>query len=94
MQMKNRLPGARTYVQHSAVAILNRTLSRNVRSCKVAASHQFRIFSGGFLQAGNMFLGDDQHVRRTLWVQILKGKSVLVFKNFLRWNFASNNAAE
>jgi hypothetical protein len=41
-----------------------------------------------------MFLGEDQHVGRALWVQIFKGIGVLVFIDFLGWHFAANDTAE
>ncbi len=94
MQMKNRLPRTRTHVQPRAVAIFNRPLSSDVRSRQVTAPHQFRVFRHRFLQARDMFLGDNQDVSRALWVQIFKGKRVLVFVNFLGWHFAANNPAE
>src|ERR1700691_103789 len=94
VQMKNRLPRARSHIQHGAVAIFNGPLPRDVRSSKMTAPDELRIFRRGFLQSWNMFFGDDQHVRWPLRIQIFKGKCVLVFIDFFRWYFATNDAAE
>ena len=80
--------------EEESLAILNRALSCNVGRGEVAESNEFRVFCLGFLQAGNMFLGNDQHVGWTLRVDIFKGEGVHVFINFLGGDFAAKNAAE
>lgn len=94
MQVKNRLAGSGAYVQHRAVTIFDRPLPRNVSGDQVTASKQFGVFCRSVFQAGDVFLRDNQHVGGALRVQILKGKRVLVFENFLGWHFAANDPAK
>ena len=45
-------------------------------------------------RAANVFLGDHEHVRRRLRIDVLERKGVLVFVDFLGRNFTGNDAAE
>jgi hypothetical protein len=94
VQMKNRLPGARTHIQHRSVAVFDRPLARNAGGCQMTATDYFGIIGGGFLQSGDMLFRDNKHVRRTLRIQIFESKGVIVFVNLLGWDFASYDAAE
>ena len=50
---------------------------------QMAQPDDLRIFGRRFLQTANVFLGNYQHVRRRLGIDVLKRESVLVFKTFL-----------
>ncbi len=63
--MKHRLPRPRTHVKHGPVSLLDIPLARNLGRRQVAAPDHFGILSLRFLQSSKMFLGDDQHVRRS-----------------------------
>src|SRR5439155_6536990 len=88
------LSGTWPHIQYSAITVFNSTLPRDVRGREVAATHDLSLFQGRFLQTANMFLGNYQHVRRSLGVDVFKGKGVLVFVDFLRRYFAANDATE
>jgi len=92
--MKHRLPGARTDIEHRAISVFDGALAGNLSSRKMATSDEFGIFGRGFLQSRDVFLGDDQNVRRALRIEVFEGKRVLVFKDFLGRHFTTNNATE
>ena len=83
VQMKHGLSSARAYIEHSAIAIFNGAVPSNPGRGQMAASHQFGVFGLSFLQAGDMFLGDDQNVCRTLWFRSSKAKVYSSSKTFL-----------
>jgi hypothetical protein len=94
VQMKHGLPRSWTHVKHGPVSLFDIPLARNLSRCEVAAANHFRVVSLRFLQSCKMFLGDDQHMRGSLRVDVFKGEHVLVFVNFLGGNLAAENAAE
>jgi len=94
VQMKNGLSRAWSHVEHGAISVLDRTVARNLCRRQVAAPYQLRVFGRGLFEAGNVSFRDDQHVRRSLRIQIFKSKRVFVFKDFFGWHFAANNPTE
>jgi hypothetical protein len=94
VHVKYRLPRSWTYVQHGPVSLLDVSLARNLSRCQVAAADHFSVFGLRFFQSSKMFLRDDQHMRGSLWVDVLKGENVLVLVNFLGGNLAAEDAAE
>jgi len=94
VQVKNRLSGARTHVEHCAVAVFDAAFARNVRCHQMALADRLDIPGRGFFQPPDVFLGNYQHVGWALRVDVLKGVSVLVFVNFLGGYFATDDAAE
>ena len=94
MQVKNRLTGPRSDIEHRPVPVFNAALARNVRSHKITAADGFRVFGLSFFQSADMLLGNDQHVRRRLRVDVLKRVGVFILVNFLRGNFTGDNPAE
>ena len=94
VEMKYRLPRARTHIQHGPVSLLDVPLARNLGCRQVAASDRFGIFGLCFLQSGKVLLGDDKYMRRSLRVDVFKGQYVGVLVNLLSRNLAAKNAAE
>ena len=94
MQVEDGLAGAGADVEHGAVAILYPPLARDLSRDQMAVSNYFRVLGDRFLQTTDVFLGNHEYVHRRLRMKVLKGVSVLVFKDFLRWNFSLNDAAE
>src|ERR1019366_107055 len=45
VEMKHRLPGPRTYVEHGPVSLLDVPLARNLGRCQVTAAYQFGVVS-------------------------------------------------
>jgi hypothetical protein len=94
VQVENRLSGARTYVQHRAVALFDAAFARNVRGHKMALADRLGIAGPGLLQAPDVFLGNYQYVGWALRVDVLKGVNALIFVDFLAGYFAPDDAAE
>src|SRR5258706_9451337 len=94
VEMKHRLPRARTHVHHGPVSLLDVALPRDLGRCQATLAYHFGVLSLRLFQPGKMFSWDDQHMRRCLRIAGFKGKHMLVLVNFLRGNLAANNAAE
>ena len=47
-----------------------------------------------FAQIGNMLIGNDQNVRRSLWIDIPKGGDLLILIQDCSWNFPLDYLAE
>src|SRR5215475_13293414 len=60
----------------------------------MAAANDFHVFRLRFLESRNVLLWNHEHVCRSLRVNVVKGKGVLVFVDLLRRHFAADYAAE
>jgi len=92
--MEDRLARTWAHVQDGAVALLDVPLASDMGGSQVAAANQFRVFGPSLLQSCKMFLGNHQHVRGRLRLDVLKREDILVFVDFFRWNLAADDAAE
>src|SRR6266545_2252279 len=94
VNVEHGLSRFRSYVEDSAIAVFDSALASDGGGGQVQASNQFRVFRLSFLQATNMLLGNNQHMRRCLRIGVFEGKSVLVFVNFPGGDLAPDDAAE
>ena len=94
MQVEHRLPGAGTNVEDSAVSLLDVALARDLRGRKMAASNHFGVGCLSLFQSGKMFLGNDEHVRGSLRLDVFEREDMFILVNFFRWNLAADHAAE
>ena len=94
MEVEDRLSGAGANVEDGAVCLLDIALARNLRGGEVAAPDEFGVGGLGFLQSREMFLGNDEDVRRRPGADVFEGKDMVVFVNFLGGNLAADDAAE
>src|SRR4051794_16252817 len=94
VKVEDGLSSPGSHVDYGAIAVFNVALARDLRRSQMTAAHGLSIFSAGLFQSANVLLGDDQHVRRSLWVDVFEGKGVIVFENFPGRNFSANDAAE
>lgn len=94
MQMKYRLAGAGADVEHGAVSVFNIALAGDLSGGQVTASDQFSVFFLCLFQSGKVLLGNDEHMRRSLRLDVVKGEDVVVFIHFLRGNVTVDDAAE
>src|SRR5580698_163063 len=94
MQVEDGLTGSRTDVEHGAVAILNAALAGNIGGDQMAAANEFAVLAARLLQSPNVFLWDHQNMRGRLRIDVFKRVGMLVFVDFLGWNFAADNPAE
>lgn len=94
VEMKHRLARTRTHVEHRPVSLLDVPPAGNLRRRQVTAPNHVGVFDLRFLQSRKMLLRNDEHVRRCFWVDVLKGKHMLVLVNFFGGDLAAHNAAE
>jgi len=94
VQVENGLSGSGTDVEHGAVAILDAALSRDVGGSQLASADQVSVLSRSLLQSANVLLGNDQHVRGGLRIDIFERVGMLVLVNLFGRNFSTNDAAE
>jgi hypothetical protein len=94
VEMEHRLSRARTHVKHRAVSLLNVSLTRNLGRHQMTAAYYRGVLRLRFVQSGKMFSWDDQHMGGRLWIDVFKGKDMIVLIDFLRGNLAAENAAE
>ena len=94
MEVEDGLSGAGADVEDGAVALLEVALAGDVGGGEVAAADEFSVGGFGFFQTGKMFFGNDQNVRGGLRVDVFEGEDVFVLVNFLRGDFAAEDAAE
>ena len=79
MQMENRLPAIGICIDDNAIAILGKPLI----PCDFGCSRQQTSNSGsigrrGFVQRSDMFAWNDQNMRRSLWVEVVKRNAHVV----------------
>jgi hypothetical protein len=94
VQVEHGLSGAGAHVQNSAVSVVNIALASDRGGGEVAAADEFGVVSFSLFQASEMFLRDDENVRGRFGVDVFEGKYMVVFIDFLRGNFAAEDAAE
>ncbi|MCU1255531.1 MAG: hypothetical protein JWM83_1830 [Candidatus Angelobacter sp.] len=94
MQMENCLACVRTHVIDRTESVLQFAFPSYLCRDQLAIAHQFRIRFRSLVNAHNMFLGDDQHMRRRLRFDVFKRKGLFVFVNFFSRNFSGDDFAE
>ena len=94
VEVEHRLTGARPYVDHCPVSILDAALPGQMGGHQLAAANDIGILGDSFFQSADMFLGDNEYMSRRLGVNVLKGEGVVVFIDFAGGYLAPNNAAE
>src|SRR5437588_6657036 len=94
MQMEHRLSRTRADVEDGAVSLLDVALAGDFGGGEVTASDDLGVFGLRFLESGEVLLGNYQHVRGSLRIDVLEGEGVIVLVNFLRGNFVAKDAAK
>jgi hypothetical protein len=94
VQMKNRWTGLRANVEHRTVTVFDATPPSEFGGHQVKPSDEFGIFDLRFVQARYVLLGNDEHVRGRLGINVFKGESMRVFVDFLGGDLAFNDFAE
>jgi len=92
--VKNRLAAFGSDVENGTVSIFDATLAPYLRRGKMQASDQLSVFGLRLLQSANVLLRDDENVCGSLWLDVFKGKRMLIFVDFLGGNFAADDFAE
>src|SRR5258708_4436832 len=83
VQMKHRLSRTRAYVVDGAIAVFNAAFASDFRGDDLAVAEQFGVGVLRFLKADDVFLGNNQHVRRRFGIDVFKGESLVVFVDLL-----------
>jgi hypothetical protein len=94
MHVEYGLAGSWPDVQHGAISIFDGAITSDAGGGKVTEPNQFGILRRRFLESGDVFLGDDQHVSWALGIQIFECKYIFVFIDFLGRHLSANDAAE
>jgi len=94
MQMENCLTRVRTHVIDRTESVFQLAFPRDLCRNKLAVTNEFRVLLGRLINANNMFLGDDQHMRRRLRFDVFKREGLFVFINFFGWDFSGDDLAE
>ena len=94
MQMEHRLAGVRADVVHRAVAVLDAALAAEFRGDQVRIADDLGIFRLRGVDSGKVLLRNNQDVGRRRGIDVLEGKHLVVFINFLRGNLPLHNAAK
>src|SRR5271157_2298353 len=94
MQVEDRLAGLGTNVVHRSVALLDPALASEFGGDELAVADDFRVFRRGLFQASDVALGDDEHMRRSLWIDVFEDEHFVVFVDLLGGDFTGNDLAE
>src|SRR5438874_1293203 len=94
VQMKHRLSGSRSDIKRRAVSILDFALARNLGGYQMTFTDDLRILGFRLFQPFNVLLRNDEHMGRSLRIDVLEDERFCVFINFLGRDLATDNAAE
>jgi len=94
MQMENCLACVRTYVIDRTESVLQLAFVCDLCRDKLAIAYQFRVSFRRLVNADNMLLWDDQHMRRRLRFDVFKRKGLFVLVHFFSRNFSGDDLAE
>jgi hypothetical protein len=72
VKVENGLPRAGTNVEDSAVSLLDLAFAGNLGGGEMAAADDFCVAGLGLLQSCEMFLGNDEDMRRGLRLDVFE----------------------
>ncbi len=82
-------------VGHDAIAILrDAQVFGNALCSQMQTANQCAVFLLNVMGGRNVFFGDNQHMYRRLWLNVLKREYVIGFVYFRRRYFTRNNFTE
>lgn len=94
VKMKDRLARIRPYVVDRAETMFKFAFMGDFCRYKLAIANQLRIGIRRLINARNMLLGNNQHMRRRLRIDVFKRKGLLVFIDLPGGDPARDNLAE
>ena len=77
-------PDLRADVVHRAISVLDAALAADLRGDELAVAEDLGVFRRGFLQSNDVPLGNDEHVRRRLGIDVFEDVHLVVFVHLLR----------
>ena len=94
MKMSDRLSAVRTVIGNNTVTVFQSQFSRQFGDNRIDMTDDRTIFIVYGVRAGDMGLGNDQKMGRSLRVNIVKSISEIVLIDLLRRDLARNNITE
>ena len=94
VHVEDRLTGVGPGVDDAAVALRVSELLRDLRGGEEELARDLRVVGAEVVEGGYVLLGDDEHVRRGLRLDVLEGEDVLVLVDLLRRDLAPDELAE
>jgi len=94
VQVEDGLPGAGADVEDGAVSLLDVALARYLGGGQVATADDLGVAGLSLFQSGKMLLGNNEHVRGRLGIDVFEGEHMVVFVHLLGGNLAAEDAAE
>jgi len=88
------LAGAGAHIEDSAVTVLDFSLPRDSCCREMAAANDFGVVAFCLLQSREVTFRNYEHMHGCLGTNVVKGENVIVFIDFLRRDFAADDAAE
>ena len=95
VDVKDGLPGVLAAVDHQAVAIVQtKFFTGKFRGHAHDVPDERIIRFGQIIERGDLSLGDHEHMRRCLGVDVLKRQALVVFVDDVRWNLTVDDLFE
>src|ERR1035438_3663275 len=76
--MEHRLSRLGADVVYRAVPVLDPAFASEFRGNQLAIAEQLSVFRSGLFQPDNMSLGNDQHMRRGLGIDVLENEHLFI----------------
>jgi len=94
VQVRDRFAPVRTVIDHEAVPVGQTQLFGDLRGLEQQMAEKLVLVRTGLGDAGNMLLGNNQHVRRGLRIDVAEGEHEVVLVNNVGGDFARGNFLE
>jgi len=94
VKVEDGLAGTRADVIHGPVSVLDAALVRNFRRDEVRVADDLRVFRRSFLDADDVFLGNNEQVRGRLRANVFDREDMVVFVDLLRGDLPGEDVAE
>jgi hypothetical protein len=95
VQMKNGLAAVIVRIDHDAVSFFGKTLTASdLGGGQKQLAERFPVALSRLVERGNVLARDQQNMRRSLRVDVVKSHAKIVFVNFFRRNIARNDFAK
>jgi hypothetical protein len=92
MEMRDGLAGIRPIVKDQSKAVDQAQAFSHLRRLEQEMAEDLMIFRLGLGNAWDGFLGNEQHMRWGLWLDIAKGNHEVIFVNYCSRDFARDDS--
>ena len=94
MKVEDGLSGSGADIENGAISILDFALAGNICRRQMASADDLGVGTFRFLQSSKMPLGNNQHMRGCLRIDVFEGEDVFILVDFFRVNLAADHTAE